>query len=276
MRELREIYQIVQDEILRSSSQFYIKDKINDQPILISFKKNPKSPKEQSSLYTIIEGSNIIPFYDRRYNGTIKIIYNDQKYEIRAIDSYYMNFLIYHATYDRLFDMIPSISSKLYNDKSMIYTLGSEVSSVIDVLFNRRVRNQLCNRSIKCLVDTTNDSKNGIFEKTEFGTIYIRTADEIYYISINFDTLNIFTTSTFKNDNIVFPVKILEPIGVFLINCIIITGLKNRNLTNQLIISRLNNLIDFARPMVNDLTLLGMNDDNLQTFYSEIEKIAKL
>jgi hypothetical protein len=83
MREFKTIYDIVEREILRCPTQYYVKDKETYQPIIIAFDKGLGVPEGESSLYISISVTGRVkPFYDKRYDGSIKIEVDSEKYEI--------------------------------------------------------------------------------------------------------------------------------------------------------------------------------------------------
>ena len=132
MRELRTIYQIVQSEILQCETQFYMKDSIMQQPIIISFSKNSNAVENNASTLclNIDHAETVQPFIDKRYSGSIKVLIDGETYEVAAIDTYYIKFLKFHILCDHHFGSnIPESNSEQFKG-SVLFALGSDISEI--------------------------------------------------------------------------------------------------------------------------------------------------
>jgi hypothetical protein len=280
MRELHTVYRIIETEILRCPTQFYVKDRGTYQPIIISFQKDDPKTWGESSIYLLTDtGEKIRPFYDKRYGGSVKIDSDDQKYEIGAIDTYYIKFLMFHVLCDQMFgSSIPTSDSKIYKG-TQIFALGSDVSGIMNTLFDRRARNRLSDLNCECyLTDIeSGDStvSNGIFIKTEHDELRIRADnDNEYCLVIDDATFGIFgRTGEYKNYR-TLPIKITNPIGRFLIGCMVLTNLRCRCYDEEIRI-RIQKLTDFARVIVDDPDRFN-EILNFESFYCEIQEIAEI
>jgi len=283
MRDFQSIYDIVELEIQQCLTQFFIRDKILYQPIIIAFNKTINPPEiKLSSLYTkipkISDNNEIIrPFLDKRYGNSIKIQIEGEKYEINAIDSYYIKFLKFHVMCDELFklDKPSNIeeTNKYYG--TQIFALGSDISGIMDIIFDRRARNQLGEVGCECLVfEECDEPIIGKFWKGENDELLIRTNNiEIkdYYLNINEKTFEISGRTGEINDYKTVRIVVVDPLSCFLIGCIILSMLKSKSIDAYLKV-RIINLIDLIRCIVDDPNMFH-NVRNIDMLYLEVQDI---
>ena len=290
MRDLRSILDIVEIEITRCSTQYYVKDKQTYQPIIIKFDvldhtenmenmENMENDQQNGSRLSVLisDSERVRPFLDSRYGGSIKIEINGERLEVSAIDSYYMKFLMFHVMCEGMFGQnIPSTieeSGKYLG--TALYALGSDVSGILDVLFDRRARNQLKNLQCKCTVypEDTEKPVRGVFVKTEHDDLRIHT-DTYDYHPIVLDNLEVSgRTGEYRNYRTA-RIDIEEPIGMFLITCMAITNLRSRCLDANLKV-RIHELTDYARIIVDDPKRFD-EVQNLDSFYYEVRSLLDL
>jgi hypothetical protein len=189
-----------------------------------------------------------------------------------AIDTYYMKFLKFHVISDLYFGHnIPATieeTDKYY--KTHILSLGSDVFGIMNVLFDRRARNQLRNLRCLCRVypENTDESVSGIFTKTEHDELRIHTDKEDYHVMVNNQTLEVSgITGEYRNYRTV-RVEVEDSIGQFFIGCMVISSLRCRCYDSD-IRERIYKLTDFARVIVDDPDRF-YEVQNFEPFYSEI------
>lgn len=287
MRDLFKIYQIVESEILRCPTQYYVKDKMTYQPIIISFSKGLELTDGKSGVTGITESSTLLvnndsdqiirPFYEERYGGSVKIALDDQIYEVKSIDSYYIKFLKYHILCDQNFMSIPTseLESEKYKGNS-VFPLASDVSGIMDVLFDRRAPNQLCNLQCECIIhDNTNNSGmyHGVFTKTSHDELRILSeAGELYRVIVSPREIKVAGRTGEYNNYRDVSIEVVDPIGMFLIGCMALTSLR-RNCYDSRIKARIQRTIDYGRIVVDDPDKFGEVCD-IAPFYAEIQEIS--
>ena len=288
MRELNGIYRIVQDEILRVTTQFYVKDTYTGQPIIISFEKVEINEDSSSSLVVKYGNENenddkerIIPYIDEKYGGSCKIENSNHIFTIKAIDSYLDKFLMYHLMCDAICSGVDDMDLDKYREDIMIshsnsyklFILGSEISGIIDLMFISRVRKQIANLNCTCLVFDECSSENGIFTINEHNELFIQITNET--ISLAIDPKSLLPIGITLNREKSYLIDMMEPIGLFLINCMILSSLMNVCAYPD-IRNSLHSLIDFAIPIVNDPSKFIDNLPIMDNFYLEVSNIREM
>ena len=284
MRDLFKIYQIVESEILRCPTQYYVKDRMTYQPIIISFSKGPELTDGRYGVTGITESSTLLvnnesdqtirPFYEDRYGGSVKIALDDQIYEVRSIDSYYIKFLKYHILCDQYFMSIPT--SELESEKyrgSNIFSLASDVSGIMDVMFDRRARNQLRNLQCQCVIYDGENVNNGVFTKTQHDELRILSeTGELYRVIVDPREMKVMGRAGEYNNYRDVQIEVVEPIGMFLVGCMALTALRC-NCYDPTIKARIQRIIDYGRIVVDDPYKFDEVCD-ITPFYAEIQEIS--
>lgn len=282
MREIRTIYQIIQNEILQSETQFYVKDVITCQPIIISFSKDMNTVENNVSTLrlNINHVETIRPFMDKRHGGSIKALIDGETYEVGAIDSYYIKFLKFHVQCDQYFGSnIPESNSEQFKG-SALFALGSDISGIMDIIFERRARNQLMNANCECIVSDdmseTREKLNqiGIFTKTGHNDLRICTKDDEYWLVIETYPFKIYGKIGEYRAYRTVSLETLDILGEFLIRCLTLSILRCKCYDSD-IRTRIQRLTDFARPIVDNIDKIK-EVETLEPFFLEINEIAFL